>query len=133
MVAWTRQVRREDLLRDGYIAEQSRHNLGLAVDLTLVDLATGRELKMGTGFDTFGPAANTANARGAIAANRQRLVRAMDAVNVRCGYTAPVRAKTAPWALLAWYLGQIDPVADHPDFAGPARPSTVAPVGAATP
>lgn len=44
----------------------------------------------------------------------ERITRAMDHVNVRLGYTAPVRAKTAPWALLAWYLGQIDPVADHP-------------------
>ncbi len=79
MVAWTRRVHREDLLRDGYIAEQSRHNLGVAVDLTLVELATGRELKMGTAFDTFAPAAHTANATGEIAANRARLVRAMGA------------------------------------------------------
>lgn len=43
-----------------------------------------------------------------------RLTRAMDRVNVRLGYTAPVRAKAAPWGLLAWYLGQIDPYADHP-------------------
>lgn len=79
MVAWTRRVHREDLLRDGYIAEQSRHNLGVAVDLTLVERATGRELKMGTAFDTFAPAAHTANATGEIAANRARLVRAMGA------------------------------------------------------
>jgi len=77
MVAWARRLRREDLLRDGYIAERSRHNLGLAVDLTLVELATGKEVKMGTAFDTFAPSAHTANATGEIAANRQRLVRAM--------------------------------------------------------
>lgn len=77
MVAWTRRVHREDLLREGYIAEQSRHNLGVAVDLTLVDRATGRELKMGTAFDTFSPAAHTANATGEVAANRARLVRVM--------------------------------------------------------
>ncbi|MGZ8377734.1 MAG: M15 family metallopeptidase [Gemmatirosa sp.] len=79
MVAWTRRVKREDLLRDGYIAERSRHNLGLAVDVTLVDLATGRELRMGTAFDTFSRAAHTANATGEAAVNRQRLVRAMRA------------------------------------------------------
>jgi D-alanyl-D-alanine dipeptidase len=79
MVAWTRRVRREDLLRDGYIAERSRHNLGLAVDLTLVTLDGGRELKMGTAFDTFSRAAHTANASGETAVNRQRLVRAMAA------------------------------------------------------
>ena len=77
MVAWTRHVHREDLLRDGYIAEQSRHNLGVAVDLTLIDRASGRELKMGTAFDTFSPAAHTANATGEVAANRARLVRVM--------------------------------------------------------
>ena len=47
-----------------------------------------------------------------------QMLRAMDAVNVRLGYTSPVRAKKAPWALLAWYLRQIDPVADHPGFTG---------------
>ena len=79
MVAWTHRVQREDLLRDGYIAERSRHNLGLAVDLTLVDLATGRERRMGTAFDTFSRAAHTANATGEAAVNRRRLVRAMAA------------------------------------------------------
>jgi zinc D-Ala-D-Ala dipeptidase len=79
MVAWTRRVNREDLLRDGYIAARSRHNLGLAVDLTLVERASGRELKMGTAFDTFAASAHTANATGPIAANRQRLKKAMEA------------------------------------------------------
>ncbi len=79
MVAWARRVRRGDLLRDGYIAERSRHNLGLAVDCTLVQLDSGRELRMGTAFDTFARSAHTANAEGEVAANRGRLVRAMAA------------------------------------------------------
>jgi D-alanyl-D-alanine dipeptidase len=83
MVAWTRRTQREDLLRDGYIAERSRHNLGLAVDLTLVELTSGQELKMGTAFDTFSRAAHTANASGVAAANRQRLKRAMEAHGFR--------------------------------------------------
>jgi D-alanyl-D-alanine dipeptidase len=83
MVDWTRRVNREDLLRDGYIASRSRHNLGLAVDLTLIDLGTGRELEMGTPFDTFSPAAHTANATGVTAENRQRLKAAME----RRGFT----------------------------------------------
>ncbi len=62
MVDWTRRVGREDLLRDGYIASRSRHNLGLAVDLTLVDRSSGRELAMGTPYDTFSAAAHAANA-----------------------------------------------------------------------
>lgn len=35
----------------------SHHNRGAAVDLTLVDAATGAELDMGTPFDYFGPEA----------------------------------------------------------------------------
>jgi D-alanyl-D-alanine dipeptidase len=78
MVDWTARVNRPDLLKDGYIASRSRHNLGLAIDLTLIDLATGRELGMGTPFDTFSAAAHTANAVGETAVNRQRLKAAME-------------------------------------------------------
>jgi D-alanyl-D-alanine dipeptidase len=78
MVDWTERTNRPDLLRDGYIASRSRHNLGLAIDLTLIDLATGRELEMGTPFDTFSAAAHTANASGEAAANRQKLKSAME-------------------------------------------------------
>ena len=38
----------------GYIAEKSGHSRGSTVDLTLVDIATGEELDMGSGFDFFG-------------------------------------------------------------------------------
>ena len=78
MVDWTQRVNRPDLLKDGYIAGRSRHNLGLAIDCTLIDLATGRELYMGTPFDTFSPAAHTANASGQVAVNRQKLKTAME-------------------------------------------------------
>lgn len=37
----------------GYIAERSGHSRGSTVDLTIVDLATGAELDMGTPFDLF--------------------------------------------------------------------------------
>mgnify|MGYP002624236208 FL=1 len=79
MVAWCERTGRTDLLEQGYIARRSRHNQGVAVDLTLVRLADGRELDMGTPYDTFTAAAHTANATGAVAANRQRLVEAMSA------------------------------------------------------
>jgi zinc D-Ala-D-Ala dipeptidase len=78
MVAWAQRVNRTDLLRDGYIAARSRHNLGVAVDLTLIELAGGRELPMGTPFDTFSPAAHTDNARGGFRVNRIRLKTAME-------------------------------------------------------
>lgn len=77
MVEWTRRVGRESLVRDGYISDRSRHNLGVAVDATLVDLRTGAELEMGTPYDTFSAAAHTANATGVPATNRARFVAAM--------------------------------------------------------
>ena len=79
MVRWTERTKQEHLIHDGYIASRSRHNLGLAIDLTLVDRATGAELPMGTAFDTFDSTAHTANATGEAARNRQRLRAAMEA------------------------------------------------------
>jgi D-alanyl-D-alanine dipeptidase len=79
MVDWTRRVGREDLLRDGYIASRSRHNLGLAIDLTLIERSSGRELAMGTPYDTFSATAHTANASGDVARNRGLLKRLMEA------------------------------------------------------
>ena len=83
MVAWTQTAKRADLIRDGYIAARSRHNLGVAVDLTLVNLATKAEITMGTPFDHFSPAAFTKNARGVILQNRMILRRVME----RQGFT----------------------------------------------
>ena len=80
MVTWAERVgRKVELVDGGYIASRSRHNLGLAVDLTLIDLRTRRPLEMGTPFDTFSEAAHTANATGDVAANRKKLVEAMEA------------------------------------------------------
>ena len=78
MVAWAERTGREVLLESGYIARRSRHNLGVAVDLTLVDLVTGTEVPMGTGFDSFTAAAHTANATGRVQRYRQILVRTME-------------------------------------------------------
>ena len=79
MVTWAERVGRTvELVDGGYIASRSRHNLGLAVDLTLIDLRTWRPLEMGTPFDAFCSAAHTANATGEIAANRKKLVQAME-------------------------------------------------------
>ena len=78
MVEWTERTSQQHLVRDGYIASRSRHNLGLAVDLTLIG-GDGLELDMGTPFDTFSSAAHTGNATGEVAANRSLLVRLMEA------------------------------------------------------
>jgi D-alanyl-D-alanine dipeptidase len=78
MVEWAERTGQQALLRDGYIASRSRHNLGLAVDLTLIG-GDGQELDMGTPFDTFSSAAHTANATGEVATNRRLLVLLMQA------------------------------------------------------
>ncbi len=48
-------VAKENLFRDGYIAERSGHSRGSTVDLTVIDLASGEELAMGTSWDFFDP------------------------------------------------------------------------------
>ena len=78
MVDWAERTGQQHLLQDGYIASRSRHNLGLAVDLTLIG-GNGQELDMGTPFDTFSPAAHTVNAAGEVASNRRLLVLLMQA------------------------------------------------------
>jgi D-alanyl-D-alanine dipeptidase len=83
MVAWAKRAGRRDLLNDGYIASRSRHNQGVAVDLTLVDPLSGTQLDMGTPFDTFSDAAHTANAGGRVLRYRQILVRAMESEGFR--------------------------------------------------
>ncbi len=77
MLDWAQAAGRDSLVTDGYIADRSRHNLGVAIDCTLVSLESGERLDMGTPFDTFNEAANTANAQGEIAVNRLRFVTAM--------------------------------------------------------
>ena len=48
-------VEKSRLITDGYIAERSSHSRGSTVDLTIVDMRTGKELDMGSPFDFFGP------------------------------------------------------------------------------
>ena len=44
---------KQDLFIKGYIAKQSSHSRGSAIDLTLLDMKTGKELDMGSPFDLF--------------------------------------------------------------------------------
>ena len=46
-------IDKHDLFKKGYIASQSSHSRGSTVDLTLVDMDTGKELDMGSPFDYF--------------------------------------------------------------------------------
>jgi D-alanyl-D-alanine dipeptidase len=74
-----------DLIHDErYVANPAKgsgHNRGLAVDLTIIDISTGKELNMGTGFDNFTDSAHHdfKNMPGAILANRSLLRTTMEA------------------------------------------------------
>ncbi len=50
------EVDKRNLFKEGYIASRSRHSSGSTLDLTIVDLKTGKELDMGTPYDYFGKA-----------------------------------------------------------------------------
>ena len=46
-------LEKQELFNRGYIAKKSSHSRGSAVDLTLLDMRTGKELDMGGPFDLF--------------------------------------------------------------------------------
>ena len=46
-------LQKQELFKQGYIASQSSHSRGSTVDLTLLDMATGKEIDMGSPFDYF--------------------------------------------------------------------------------
>ena len=68
---------------DRYVAnpaQGSGHNRGIAIDLTIIDLKTGKELNMGTGYDNFTDSAHhsfTPNFSAEIIANRTLLLTTM--------------------------------------------------------
>ena len=49
------ELEKQELFAKGYIAKQSSHSRGSTVDLTLLDMRTGKELDMGSPFDLFSP------------------------------------------------------------------------------
>jgi zinc D-Ala-D-Ala dipeptidase len=81
LVRWAERTGRGHLVGT-YIARRSRHNLGSAVDLTLVRASDGKRLRMGR-YDALGPGAHTFDATGAVLRNRLALKNAME----RFGFT----------------------------------------------
>jgi D-alanyl-D-alanine dipeptidase len=68
---------------DRYVADPakgSRHNRGAAIDLTIADYKTGKDLDMGTGFDDFSPRASRdySNLPATVLANRRLLEQYME-------------------------------------------------------
>ena len=94
-------LEKQALFAEGYIAKQSSHSRGSAVDLTLLDMQTGREVDMGGPFDLFSEVSHP-DYRGITDgqyANRMMLQRAM----IRGGF-APLDCewwhfvlKNEPW------------------------------------
>ena len=52
------ELQKQELFEKGYIAKQSSHSRGSTVDLTLLDMSTGKELDMGSPFDLFSAASH---------------------------------------------------------------------------
>jgi D-alanyl-D-alanine dipeptidase len=46
-------LKKQELFEKGYIAKRSGHSRGSSIDLTLLDMQTGKELDMGSPFDLF--------------------------------------------------------------------------------
>lgn len=46
-------LEKQELFAKGYIASQSSHSRGSTVDLTLLDMKTGKDIDMGSPFDLF--------------------------------------------------------------------------------
>ena len=47
------ELEKHELFKRGYIASRSSHSRGSTVDLTLLDMETGKEVDMGSPFDLF--------------------------------------------------------------------------------
>ncbi len=77
-------LEKQELFAKGYIAKQSAHSRGSAIDVTLLDMRTGKELDMGSPFDLFSEVSHPGY-RGVTNeqyANRMTLQKAM----VRAGF-----------------------------------------------
>jgi D-alanyl-D-alanine dipeptidase len=77
-------VDKTQLFALGYIAERSGHSRGSTVDVTLIDLATGAELDMGTPYDLFDPRSWPSDT--SVSAEAQANRRALQAVMVAHGF-----------------------------------------------
>ena len=47
-------ITKDRLFPEGYIAEKSGHSRGSTIDLTIIEMLSGKELDMGSAFDFFG-------------------------------------------------------------------------------
>ena len=92
------KVKKEDLIAQGYIASQSGHSRGSAIDLTLADARTGEPIDMGTSWDFFDPSSHTDSVAVSNDARQNR--RALKGMMEAAGF----RAYYAEW----WHFTLID-------------------------
>ena len=77
-------VPKDQLFALGYIAERSGHSRGSTLDVTLIDLATGAELDMGTPYDLFDPRSWPSDAT--VSAEAQANRRALQEIMIARGF-----------------------------------------------
>jgi len=79
------QVNKKDVFKLGYVASRSGHSRGSTVDLTIIELSTGQELDMGSGWDFFGEISGHAytNLSATQRANRLKLKTVMEKYGFR--------------------------------------------------
>ncbi|MCF6441305.1 M15 family metallopeptidase [Pseudoalteromonas luteoviolacea] len=105
------EVPKNKLFERGYIAVRSGHSRGSTIDLTVVDLKTGRELDMGSGWDFFSKV-SWPSYQGISAeqrANRMLLSKVMQ--------TAGFKGLTEEW----WHFTLIDEPHETHYFTQPVR------------
>jgi len=97
-----------------YVADPrkgSQHNKGVAVDLTIIDLTTGKALDMGTGYDYFGGEAwhrATVGFKEPIRGNRELILSLMEGFGWKrtnsewWHYSYPMSRKEAPIDSMEW-------------------------------
>ena len=77
-------LEKQELFRKGYIASRSSHSRGSTVDLTLLDMKTGKELDMGSPFDLFSELSHPDNREITDAQYNNRML--LQSVMVRNGF-----------------------------------------------
>ena len=80
------QVDKSELFNEGYIAAKSGHSKGSTIDLTIVNLTTGKELDVGEHFDFFGEISHPDSKQVSAAQYNNRML--LQQVMVRHGFRA---------------------------------------------
>lgn len=79
-------VPKQELFSRGYVAKQSSHSRGSAIDLTLLDMRTGKEVDMGSPFDLFSELSHPDNRKG-ITEEQYENRMLLQSTMVRCGFS----------------------------------------------